>query len=886
MAGAAPTAKPAPFLRPLDILDRGVLLAESSLSLVIVTIMVLFGVTEAAVRMFAMMGAHGLADFAQPLLAVASDVLMNGTLWAAFLGASFATRGRRHLAIDVIGRLLPDRARRIVVGIATALGAMVAFSLAAGISSALHEQAIAADEQMKQLLTSGVKGTVDRSYQFHYVIPGGFILIGIRLLMHSFHEFLASKRGIGTAVAAPAPVDESSSAARFAPVAQAEAAEVFVALATLVALLGLSAGSNLLGPVGICGALAAAAIGIPLALRWRAQKSFTPTVAPEPMPEVETTAMDLLFAAIAVVAVVGGVMFGIHNIASIPIGVGVLFFACMALIGAPLFTFLGGLALFLWSHGGGDIPAMTLANSVEDVLGPHFARMSVLPTIPIFTLAGYLMSESNTPQRLVRVARAFLGWLPGGLAVVCILASAFFTVFSGASGITIVAIGGLLLPALLKDSYPEKFGLGLVTTGGALGITFFPCLPLIVYGIVAGLQEVPPGQEKLELSKLAIAGLPSGILLIGMLCLYAIFMGVRSKVPRTEFNFAEGRAALWDAKWELLLPVFLFTGLKTGVFSPMQMAAFTAFYVFIIEVVLNKDLSIRHDIPRIVPESMVLVGAIFVKLCAATVLTFYFVQAQTADKLFEALTCGKPALDYMHAHSDTIGTCREAVDSLARLGQSAGGIIDSKVTFLIALNFFLLVVGMLMDIFSAIVVIVPLIAGIAMHFHINPYHLGIVFLMNLEIGYLMPPMGLNLFIAGFRFNKPVPDLYRVVLPFIGIFAIALMVTTYFPGLTLMMPGLDTASAEAVPAAPAEVAPAPTPGAPAAAPTPAPEAAAPATDCDVPRDGESFDDFDKRCNAKDAPAAPAAAPAPAAPAADCDVPRDGEAFDAFQKRCPM
>jgi TRAP-type C4-dicarboxylate transport system permease large subunit len=333
-------------------------------------------------------------------------------------------------------------------------------------------------------------------------------------------------------------------------------------------------------------------------------------------------------------------------------------------------------------------------------------------------------------------------------------------------------------------------------------------------------------------------------------------VGVKSKVPRSAFDAKEARAALWEAKWELVLPVFLLGGLATGVFSPVTAAAFTAFYVLVVEVFIYKDLSLTRDLPRIVPDSMVLVGAIFVKLCAATVLTFYFVQAQTADRLFEALTCGPPARAYLAAHADSLSSCREAVDALAALGQNAGGIIDSPTTFLLALNVFLLVVGMLMDIFSAIVVIVPLIMGIALHFDINPYHLGIVFLLNLEIGYLMPPMGLNLFIAGFRFNRPVPDLYRVVLPFIGIFVAALLITTYVPALTVADAALPSPARAHViakpPAAPAVARPAVSPGAPAAPSAPAaaePSRAAPAEPggCDEPREGEAFEAFDKRCN---------------------------------------
>jgi Tripartite ATP-independent periplasmic transporter, DctM component len=331
--------------------------------------------------------------------------------------------------------------------------------------------------------------------------------------------------------------------------------------------------------------------------------------------------------------------------------------------------------------------------------------------------------------------------------------------------------------------------------------------------------------------------------------------------------------------------VFLLGGLATGVFSPVTAAAFTAFYVFVVEVFLYKDLSLTADLPRIVPDSMVLVGAIFVKLCAATVLTFYFVQAQTADRFFEALTCGPPAKEYLAAHADSMATCREAVNALAAIGKSAGGIIDSPITFLLALNVFLLVVGMLMDIFSAIVVIVPLIMGIALHFNIDPYHLGIVFLLNLELGYLMPPMGLNLFIAGFRFNRPVPDLYRVVLPFIGIFAVALLITTYVPSLTARPADESAEKTRPKPALPPpEPAKSAEPQASAAPSVPPAGSAAPA-DCEEPRPDEPFDAFDKRCNVTGTqkPAAAPSAPAPANPA-DCEEPRPDEPFDVFDKRC--
>lgn len=951
MAGAAPTAKPAPFLKPLDLVDRGVLLAESALSLVIVVLMLFAAVADSSIKLLqnlpwaaragigaglwlllvglklagpksgvakalggALRGGEGEVEPEEDTLAqvvlrrlgqevsreratrsavlmfvpvalalgaatewatraiqpVASDVLMHGTIWAAFLGASFATRGRRHLAIDALSRLLPDRGRRVLVGISSTLGGFVSLALGTGVYRTLVESAHNADQQVLEMIRNGVTASIERGFEFQFIIPVGFTLIGIRLLLHAFHEFVAAMVGRGPT---PAPAQSASLVEGQEPPKELSAlerstrAEVIIAALSLVVLVAVSAGSTVFKPALAMALLAAIVVVAPFVSRRG--------VAPEET-DVESfrgSPGQMAVAALLVAGILGVMRYGlVPRITEIPVGAGVAFFAVMALIGAPLFSFLGGMGLFLFvklflMDPNTSRHAHAFANSVEDVLGNHFARMSVLATIPLFTLAGYIMSESRMPQRLVRVSRALLGWLPGGLAVVCVFASAFFTIFSGASGITIVAVGGLLVPALLKDNYPEKFSLGLVTTGGALGITVPPCLPLIVYGIVAGLQEPAPGHERLELQRFLVVGLVPGLVAIGLMVLYCVFIGVIAKVPRSRFDGAEARAALWEAKWELMLPVVLLVGLAKGIFNPSQAAAFTAFYVFVMEVFVYRDLTVTRDLPRIIPESMVLVGAIFVKLCAATVLVGYFVQAQTADKLFEWLTCGPPAQAYLAQHSDSIGTCREAVDSLARANQSAGGLIDSKLSFLIALNFFLLIVGMLMDIFSAIVVVVPLIAGIALHFNINPYHLGIVFLLNLEIGYLMPPMGLNLFIAGFRFNRPVPDLYKMVLPFIGLFVVALMITTYVPALTTFT--LPAALREDAPAhAPVVNTPtAPGMGGDGGAPLPAGA-------CDVPGDNETFEQFQARC----------AEPAAAAVSESCDLPGDNETFEQFQARC--
>jgi tripartite ATP-independent transporter DctM subunit len=391
------------------------------------------------------------------------------------------------------------------------------------------------------------------------------------------------------------------------------------------------------------------------------------------------------------------------------------------------------------------LPDTSITGVANDVFSEKFADSPLLVTIPLFTFAGYLMAESGTPQRLVRVSRAWLGWMPGGLAMVCLVASAFFTTFTGGSGITIVAIGGLLYPALVSDKYDENFSLGVVTTGGSLGLLFPPSVPMIIYGVVAGIM----------IEKLFLAALIPGIIAVAALAIYSSIIGIRQKMPRTSFVRTEAFKAFWEAKWEALLPVALLGGMYSGLLRIHEAAAFTAIYTLIIEVWIYRDVSFRSDLPRIIRDSMTLVGAILIILSTAIGFTAFLIQARVPMMILESME----------------------------------GLIDSQVMFLVALNFFLIGVGMLMDIFSAIVVVVPLIVPIALGFGVDPYHLGVIFLLNLEIGYLTPPVGLNLFIASFRFNKPITQLYRSVLPFIGLLGIALIIVTYVPALSTWLPNM-------------------------------------------------------------------------------------------------
>lgn len=434
----------------------------------------------------------------------------------------------------------------------------------------------------------------------------------------------------------------------------------------------------------------------------------------------------------------------------------------LAVLGLPLFCVLASIGL-----AGLHVTDTPFSGGITDVYALSGAKAVSLSTIPLFTFAGYLMARAKTAERLVRMSKAILGWLPGGLAVMTVWTCAFFTVFTGASGVTIVALGGLLLPELERSKYGRRFSLEVVTGSGAVGLLFPPALPLIVYGIVFGLNNSQAGGESFEIATFFTAGIVPGLLLLFILSLYCVWAGWRANVPRQPIDIPGFLQAFWEAKWEVPIP-FVIIGLLVGGLAVIpEVAALTALYVFIVEVFVYKDIDIKRDLFAITRESMTLVGAIFMKIVAATILTTFFIQAEIPDRLFHWLS------QFVHSQS----------------------------AFLLVLNVLLLLVGCLMDIFSAIVVVVPLIVPAAAQFHINPYHLGIVFLLNLEIGYLLPPAGLNLFIAAFRFNRPITELYRAVVPFILLMALALGLVTYIPQLVVVHQPKPMGAAAAVEPAP-------------------------------------------------------------------------------------
>ena len=400
--------------------------------------------------------------------------------------------------------------------------------------------------------------------------------------------------------------------------------------------------------------------------------------------------------------------------------------------GAPLFAVISALTLLLLFSGQIDSSAMIIEMY-------RMATTPILVAIPLFTFAGYLLSESGAPKRLIRLSDAILGWLPGGLSMIALVTCAIFTALTGATGLTIIALGGILFPAMLQGRYPEKFSLGLLTTSGTLGLLFPPSLPLIIYAIVA----------KVRIDQLFLAGILPGILLVILLSSFSIYKAITSDVPRKQFNWFEVFQALKGMIWELPLPVVVLGGIYSGYFAVSEAAAITAVYVLLIEVVIYRDIK-WQELPKVMRKSMVLVGGILIILGAALGLTNYLIDEQVPMKM----------MDLIKVH------------------------IESPIVFLVVLNFFLLAVGCIMGTFSALIVVVPLIPPIAQAYGIHPIHIGIIILTNLEIGASIPPLGINLFISSIRFEKTILRLYLASLPFIGVLLFALAIITYVPWLSL------------------------------------------------------------------------------------------------------
>ena len=404
-------------------------------------------------------------------------------------------------------------------------------------------------------------------------------------------------------------------------------------------------------------------------------------------------------------------------------------------LGAPIFSLLGGFALFA-SLARGNPPVVLPMMAYQEL-----TTSTGIAAIPLFTLAGFLLAEGKSSERLLRVFRAWVGWAPGGTAVAAAALCAFFTLFTGGSGVTILVLGGLLLPALVADGYRERFSVGLLTASGSLGLLFPLSLPLMLYGIVS---------QKASIEDLFIGGLLPGMLMLALLGALGVREGVITKAEKRPFRLREALAASWEAKWEIFLPVFVVGAFMGGFATLVESAPLAALYTLIVQRYIHRDLPKWSDIFRVTADCVALVGSVLLILSVAAGLTDYLVYAEIPTRLVE----------WTQAH------------------------VHSRLVFLLGLNVFLLVVGTLMDIFSAIVVVVPLILPLADAYGIDYVHLGIIFVANLELGFLHPPLGLNLLLASVRFKKSVLTVTWATLPMLGILAIGVLLITYVPWLTL------------------------------------------------------------------------------------------------------
>jgi len=420
---------------------------------------------------------------------------------------------------------------------------------------------------------------------------------------------------------------------------------------------------------------------------------------------------------------------------------GALALIVLVILGAPLFAIIATSAII--GFHGEEIDLSVIAIEIYRI-----ADTPVLLAIPLFTFAGYVLGESKASERLVLLTNALLGWMPGGLAVVSLFACAFFTALTGASGATIIALGAILYPAMKQAGYSERFNLGLITSSGSLGLLFPPSIALILYGVVAQQMDL---EQTVAIDDLFIAGLLPGLLMLALLVAWSMYKSVGDKIPTTAFDSKKLLSALRQSMWEIPLPILLIGGIYSGYFAVSEAAAVAVMYVLIVNVLILREVKVKQ-IPTIMRESMVLVGGVLIILGVSLASTNYLIDAEIPTKLF--------------------GFIREHV--------------DSKFTFLMLLLIFLLILGMMLDVFSALVLIVPLTLPIAVGYGIHPIHFGIIFLATMQIGYFTPPVGMNLFIASYRFNKPITELYYATIPFMLILFVAVLIITYWPALTMSL----------------------------------------------------------------------------------------------------
>jgi tripartite ATP-independent transporter DctM subunit len=655
------------------------------------------------------------------------------TLALALLGGALATAAGRHVTIDLLSRSLPGKIRQPVTLIGGLAAALVCAASAWGFTDFIGVDTFGgnADATVSTRLSEISTGVGRHFFFFRRQVAMDLRMLPKVLSGEKWDE-------VCTGETWNAWLDAGAWSDWTTPdVVQSMREEPAAKRSPLIVTLresprGLLARSlNLIVPLGL----------LWIALRFLLWALRGGPTESEHGPAHEPKRGWLPVATLAALPAIAFALFG-PVVATVTLG---------AFIGAPLFAVMGGGAALAWLSGGAP-----LRNLAPKVLDEQFAGSPVLVTIPLFTLLGYVLAESKAPERIVGAARAFLGWMPGGLAVVCLVASAFFTTLTGGSGVTIVAIGGLLVPTLLGQKYPERFSMGLVTTGGSLGLLFPPSLAILVYSLVAGLDFTTAFK----------AGLIPGLLVLGILIVYSVVVGVRENVPREPLKVSALGGALWSLKWELGVPVIILATMGSGLAGLDESAGLAVAYAVFYELRVHKDLKVRADIPRLLHKSMALAGAVILILLMANALMNFVIDRQVPMHMLESLT-------------------------------SLG--LTERWQFLVALNVFLLIVGMVMDGFSAILVAVPLVMPFAARFGLQPFHLAMMFILNLELAFCMPPLGLNLFIAAFRFQKPLSSLYKSALPFVGLLALSLGIVMAFPKLSsvLVQSDIDAARARAL-----------------------------------------------------------------------------------------
>jgi tripartite ATP-independent transporter DctM subunit len=412
----------------------------------------------------------------------------------------------------------------------------------------------------------------------------------------------------------------------------------------------------------------------------------------------------------------------------------VLVVAAAFLLGAPVFVVMAGIAMALFLREGGPEAIAAVPTATFNLVSS-----ATLPAIPLLTVAGYVLAEGDASRRLVRAYKGIFGWMPGGVAIMATFVCALFTAFTGASGVTILALGGVLLPSLLRERYPEDFSVGLVTAAGSLGLLFPPSLPVILYGVVS---QTP-------IDHLFVGGLVPGLLMILLVAAYGVWVGRAYHTPRAPFDGREAGRAVWAAKWDLGLPLLVMVAVASGYATIVEAAALAAAYSIVVECAIFRDVHPVKDLPRVLVHAATLVGSVLILLGCALGLTSWFVDAEIPTRL----------VDWMTVH------------------------VRSPALFLLTLNVVLLVLGSVLEIYSAIVVLAPLVAPLGVAYGIDPVHLGVVFLANLELGFLFPPMGLNLFLSASRFGKPLPWVYRKAFPFLVIMSVGVLLITYLEPIT-------------------------------------------------------------------------------------------------------